>query len=175
VATTLFNQLIQADTLTFDNVDRVRVRATVDATGHPIETGVEVNEHAQKMPLEIVCRARVTETPIGEPLPSAVELSLAFFERSERELMTFVCSRGTFASMLITSYEWEVKGGEIVYDFTLKRIALATPVSVLIPPRVPTPPVQAGAASAADAGAQPPIPAAPPPTSVLGALASFAF
>jgi hypothetical protein len=170
---TIFNQLVQADSLTFDNVDFVRVNQQIRVTSHPVELGVEVSDHAQVEPLEVQIRGRITETPVGTPAPGAVELALSFFERNERQAVTVTMRRGVFADMFVTAYPWPDEGkGEIVFDVTLRKVRFATAIAIAIPARQPSPETQAGSASTADAGAQPPTPTPSPDprTSFLGVV-----
>jgi hypothetical protein len=167
--------LIPVDVLAFDNIESLRVSPRISVTAHPIEIGVEVSDHAQSEPLTIGLRGRITETPLLIPKPQAVELAIAWFERNTGSIVTLVSSRGIWASLIVERYDWENTGRrEIVFDVQLREVRIATPVSVLIPPRMPAPPLQAGAASAANAGVQPPIPVPPPaPTSILAATLSL--
>lgn len=173
--TAIFNQLVPADILTFDNIDVVRVSPRISVTSHPVEFGAAVTDHAQVEPLALTIRGRITETPLLIPIPAAVELALAFFERNEGQLVTINTSRGVFADMMITAYNWGIEGRkEIVFDVAARKIRIALAVSVPIPARLPAPAVEASVASAANAGVQPPIvPPSPPPASLLGTLTSF--
>lgn len=174
MATTIFNQLAPIDALTFDGVEFLRVTPSITVTDHPIESGLSVTDHAQSQPIPIAVRGHVTETPLGLPAPSAIELALSFFERSERQLMTISTDRGVFSDVLITQYAWDLQPGRIVFDVTLRKVRIAFAVSVPIPARQPAPAVSAGAASPANAGVQPTVPpATPPPTSLLGSMAAF--
>lgn len=172
MATSIFNQLIPVDILTFDNIDWLRVSPRTRVTDHPVEFGVDVSDHAQTLPLEVRIRGRITATPLLIPSPTALELATAFFERSERQLMTISTSRGVFANMMVTAYPWANEGrDEVVFDLVAREVRIAFAVSVLIPPRTPAPPLQAAAATVADAGVQPPVPVpAPPATSILAAF-----
>jgi hypothetical protein len=164
VAVTIFNQLVRADSLTFDNIDFVRVNPQLRVTSHPVELGVEVSDHVQVEPLEMQIRGRITETPIGVPAPGAVELALAFFERNEGQAVTVSTRRGIFADMFVTAYPWPIeRTREIVFDVTLRKVRFASAIAIPIPARQPAPALQAGAPSGADAGAQPPTPVPPPP------------
>jgi len=173
--TAIFNQLVAVDILTFDNVDSVRVSPRISVTSHPVEFGAAVSDHAQVEPITITIRGRITETPLLVPIPTAVELALGFFERNEGQLVTVNTSRGVFADMMITSYDWGIDGRkEIVFDVALKKIRIALAVSVPIPARQPAPAVEASVASSANAGIQPPLVPPSPPTSVLLTGLSFA-
>ena len=174
MATTIFNQLVQVDTLTFDNVDLVRVSPRIRVTDHPVEFGVEVSDHAQSEPLTIAIRGRISETPLSlAPTPAAVETALGFFERNERQLVTVSTSRGVFADMILQQYDWQIDGRRgIVFDVILRKVRIAFSIAVAIPARTPAPAVEAGAASEVSAGVQPPIPT-PPPASVLATAAAF--
>ena len=173
--TIMYPTLIPADVFTFDNIDSMRISPRVSVTSHPIELGVEVTDHTQKEPAVIQIRGRKTATPLLVPAPGAIELALAWFDRNAGALVTLVSPRGVWSSLVYERYDSDYAGlAEIVFDVALREIRIATPVSVLIPPRLPAPPLQDGAASAANAGVQPPIPVpAPGPTSGLKALASL--
>jgi hypothetical protein len=170
--TILFPTLVPADALVFDNVEDFRVSPQISVTDHPIELGVEVSDHAQKLPVIITFRGRKTTTPLLTPAPAVIELSIAWFERNAGQLVTLSSSRGVWASLMVERYPWGNEGlAEIVFDVALKEVRIATPVSVVIPPRLPAPPLQVGAATAANAGVQPPVPVPPPPpTSFVAAL-----
>ncbi len=174
--TAIQNQLVPLDVLTFDNVGEVRVTTRIRVTKHPVEFGVEVSDHAQREPVGVqLIEARITETPFPLPAPGAVELALSFFERNEGQLVTITTSRGVFADMVIEQFDWAIAGRkEIVFNVTASNVKIAKAVSVPIPPRTPAPALQAGAASAADAGVQPQAEVPPPPdVSLLQTFTSF--
>jgi hypothetical protein len=174
MATVIINKLIPADTLTFDNIVFLRISPRITVTEHPVEFGVDVSDHAQRRALTIDIRGRITATPLLLPAPAAIELAQAFFERVEGQLVNFTTSRGVFSDMMITRYDSGNTGlNEAIFDVSAKNIRIAFAVSVPIPPRTPAPPLQAGAATGADAGVQPPIPTPPPDVSLVQTFAAL--
>lgn len=172
MSVTLFNQLILADTFTFDNIDSFTVIPEISITEHPIELGTNVSDHAQSRNQTLNIVGRVTSTPLTIPNPIAFENAQSFFERNERQLLTVVAPLGVFTNCMVQSYPRSATNlQELVFNVRLKQLRLASAISVPIPPRTPNPALQAGAPSPQDVGGQA-TQAVPPPTSAAFALLS---
>lgn len=155
MSVTIFNQLVPADTFTFDNIENFTVRSALRITQHPVELGSDVTDNAQKLNQVIAFRGIVTTTPLTVPRPESFNLAQSFFERNEQRLVTVVGPLGIFSNCLIQSWPRTATSVQkLPFDVVMQQIRLASAVSVPIPVRLPAPPLQTGAASAADAGAQ---------------------
>lgn len=176
MAVTLFNQLLPASTLTFDNHDFVQVSPSSRVTEHPVEGGSDVADHIQVLGTEFVIRGRISDTVIAlSPEPGRVEAALAFFDQNRTALLTAVTARSTFTNLLLIGFPYtENILRNLVWDVRLRQITIASAVSVPIPPRQPVPPVQTGSSTGQDAGSQATSDAAPPPdTSLLQTAADI--
>lgn len=176
---TLTNQLVAADILRFDNIDFFRVLPVITVTSHPVEGIVggvtNVSDHAQKQPLTLVFRGRITATPFGKPAPGGLELATAWFERNEGKLINVASPVGLFSGFIVTRYDYGKEGrDDRVFDVTAREIRLALGVSVPIPPRLPNPVAEVGSASPTNVGTQPPTTGTPPPPADVSGLETLA-
>lgn len=157
MSATLQNQFVPADVLTFDAILSARVSPVIDVTEHPVEDGQDVADHAQVRSLPMTITGIITATPLSiKPAVAPLEAAKSWFERNQGRLLTVIIpGAGIFSNCLLTRWGYVVDGLQrLVFDVGLKQVRLATPVSVLIAPRLPAPQVQVGAASAQDVGGQ---------------------
>ena len=165
MSTTIFSQIAPAVAVSFHTVESIRVSSRNVPTAHPVEIGVDVTDHIQSQPIQVfIGGARVSESPYIHQLPWLPELVTVQLELMVTlGLVTLVSSVGTFRDMALEAIDYD-KTNLRARDFqlTLKKIRLASPVSILIPARTPPGPMQAGMPDATDAGSQPPVPTSAP-------------
>jgi hypothetical protein len=171
----MVNALLPADAVNFDNLPSFTSAQPIQVTAHPVEFGVEVSDHAQKMPNELIFSVQVTKSPLGIPTATTVESATAWFERNSGKAVNITAPAGIFSNYVITRWDYAQRPGDRVFNVTAREVRFALAVSVPVPARIPNPVAANGLASASASGVQPPTPAPPPPadTSFLGTLAGL--
>lgn len=177
MSTVIFQTLLPLKFFAADATISGNFDDTATVTEHPVEFGVDVADHSQRQPLRFTLRLMKTRTPVLIPAsPVVVETSIRFFEDAFGKLLTVVVPRaGTFTNCLLErmNHTVDTNNGGIVFDLAFKQVRLASPISILIPPRLPAAPSAVGIADAADAGTQPPIVIPPPDVSLLETFAQL--
>lgn len=164
-----------ADGINFDNLISFTQTKQARITDHPVEFGVDVSDHAQVLPIELVFQVQVTRSPLFLPSPSSVELVTQWFERNLGKQVNVIAPAGIFGGFVLSRFSYDETVGQRVFSVTVREVRIALAVSVPIPPRLPNPAAANGLASAADAGVQPPTPVPPPPpASVAAAIKALA-
>lgn len=164
--------LVPVDGANFDNLISFTSSVATNVTQHPVEFGVDVSDHAQVGPIELVFSVMITKTPIGLPSLMTIELAQAWFERNEGKQVNISATAGIFAGFILSRVSYDQHPGHRIWNCTARQIRTAAAVSVPIPPRVPNPAVANGLASASSSGAQPPTPVPPPPASDISVVAT---
>lgn len=144
----------------FDATTDSRLSRSVEWTASPVESGLDVTDHARELPNEITLSGVFTDTPIsGLTLPDAArrayEQLIAVMQA--REPVTVVLGFAVLTSMGITNVEAMVDtqtGEAIGVKVSLREVRIVQSVTVPIPPEILALEAKAGAQSEADAGIQ---------------------
>lgn len=152
----------QADGLafTFDQAITELYEPAVIVTNHPVESGVDVSDHAQTQPLPIVVQVLQTETPFasmgGLSGVERLQAAIDYLRSVEGQLLDLVTTKfGTFTNVLLTSYPHEVSvRRNLPITLRFQQIRIATAELVVIPPLAPVLSEQVGAPDEQDAGVQ---------------------
>ena len=134
----------------------------VSVTDHPVETGANVADHAQRLPKKLAFKGLVTESPFDYQSTTGgvdrVAKALEWLDSIAGTLVTVVTEVfGTFENMAITRYPTSrssIKALE--FDIEFKQVNLATAGLVDIPAEAPsTDSAAAGLPDEQDVGEQP--------------------
>jgi hypothetical protein len=159
-------RIIELLTLTIFDFDATTKEAhthDVDWTMNPVESGIDVTDHAVLKPEELSLSGIVTDTPIGglPPLPgraqSAFDTLLRL--RDSKRLVTVVTGLQVYTDMGITSVKVsrdKNTGQSIRPEVSFRKIRKVASIEIEIPPELLKPAVKPGAQSPVDAGVQPP-------------------
>jgi len=142
--------------LVLDGYTRISYAPTISATSHPIEAGAPVTDHAQEEPLRFTVEGALVN-PVQQYVarPLAVEEALRFFETAAGRLISVSTPDGVYTSCLLEGWghaQTNRRGRR--FDLSFKQVRLASPVSVTIAARTPSPRAGAGMADEVDAGEQ---------------------
>jgi len=150
--------------LVFDGYRSISYQPSNTVTSHPVEAGGAISDHAQAEPLRFSIDgafANPVQQFVAKPL--AVETAIQFFESSTGKLISVDTVRdGVFLSCLLEGWshrQTNQRGRR--FDLTFRQVRIATPVSVTIPARTPSPRAGSGMADEVDAGQQTPTPVGP--------------
>lgn len=134
----------------------------VDWTDQPVESGLDVTDHAIIQPDEVTISGIISDTPLGLALPlpdraqSGYETLLRL--KDERRLVTLVTGLKVYSDMGIVSVSAQRQPGQgqsVRPTVTLKKVRLVQSVTIPIPPEILKPPQKPSGSSAVDAGTQP--------------------
>ena len=156
--------LLPALTQTFE-VIRVDFAPAALVTEHPVEIGAEVTDHVQIRPQAFAAEVMISASPVGiVPAVFPVQRALDFLEQAQGKLLTVdIPGEGLFLSMVLEGWPHALSlGADRSFVLRFKQIRVASALSVLIPPRLPSPIAEVGAPDAIDAGQQAATPGVPP-------------
>lgn len=150
-------------TFVFDVVREYMLTSEVSVTDHPVETGANVSDHAQKLPKKLAFKGLVTESPFDYQDTTGgvdrVTRALEWLDSIAGTLVTVVTEVfGTFSNMAITRYPTSRSSMKsLEFDCEFKQVILATAGLVDIPAEAPVAEsaAAAGLPDAQDVGEQP--------------------
>jgi hypothetical protein len=136
--------------------------SSVEWTDFPVESGLDVTDHAIENPNEVVITGVISDTPLfATPTPnrsrSAFETLIRLKE--SHKLVTVVTGLKVYNNMgivSVTTTRDNQTGQAVVPVVEFKQIRLVQSVTIPIPPELLKPSVAPGGSSESDAGAQSP-------------------
>jgi hypothetical protein len=129
-------------------------------TVHPVESGVDITDHAQPQPLAFTIQLEQTESPpataTGPDGPARVRQALDFLRSIDGELVDVVTTRlGTITDCLMRGFPHEITVlRKLPVTLRMQQVRIATSQAVIIPPEQPVPSEVTGFPDEQDAGAQ---------------------
>ena len=67
-----------------------------------MEVGVDVSDHAQVMPNELIFSVQITKSPLGVPNVITIEAATAWFERNQGKPVNVTAPAGIFSGYVIS-------------------------------------------------------------------------
>ena len=118
----MVNALVPADAVNFDNLISFTSAQPIQVTAHPVEFGVDVSDHAQRMPNELIFSVQVTKSPLGIPDATTVESATAWFERNTGKAINITAPAGIFSNYVITRWDYPQQPGQRVFNVTAREV-----------------------------------------------------
>ncbi len=123
-------------------VYRVSFGQTARATAHPVELGVDISDHVEVSQFTFTLHGLVDASPQYNPTsPFIVQQAQEFFLKAAGKLLTVKIENvGLFSQCVMESWPHTIdQRSSLPVSIRFRQLAIVTPVTVLIPPRVPLP------------------------------------
>lgn len=130
------------EVLAFDACELVGYDPQIDVTGHPVDTGRTVSDHAQVQPLAFSMSGMVTRTPFQRPDTTGAikytdpdERAREFLKACEGQLLAVLTPKnGAIFNVMLTGYPHEVTNkGSITFEMSFRVVEFPSSETVRLP------------------------------------------